>query len=72
MITLHIQNDGTGTDLIGNYRYEVKVNLYVIASGEVNGHWKPNGWPMLMDMIVQQEMDRAEVENELCVCDTWE
>jgi len=68
MLTLNIQNDGTGTDLIGNYRYEVKVNLHVVASGEVKGHWRPNGWPMLVETIAQQEMDKESSNGDKAQC----
>jgi len=34
MLIIKIQNDGTGTVEVGNYRYQVMVNETVIESGK--------------------------------------
>jgi translation initiation factor IF-1 len=51
MLLIEIVNDGTGTEEVGNYRYEVKVNKKVIAKGKVDGHWRKNAWWLLVLQI---------------------
>ena len=38
MLVVKIVNDNTGTEEIGNYNYQVFVNMTPIAGGRVEGH----------------------------------
>jgi len=52
MLIVKIQNDGTGTVDIGNYRYQVMVNETVIESGDIKGHFRRKGWRhLLLDLV---------------------
>jgi len=52
MLIIKIQNDGTGTVEIGNYRYQVMVNDTVIESGEITGFQRANGWARLVEDLI--------------------
>jgi hypothetical protein len=56
MLIILIHNDGTGTDRIGNYTYEVRINQKVIENGDITGHVRKNGWRELVHKL----MDRSE------------
>jgi hypothetical protein len=43
-----IQNDGTGSNECSNYDWRVLVNTYEIASGNVRGHRRTDGWQALI------------------------
>lgn len=60
MLIIHIQNI---TDLapISDYRYEVLVNLEVIASGEVKGHVRADGWAELVRKVIDQHLPANSV-----------
>ena len=54
MLIIKIQNDGTGTVEVGNYRYQVMVNDTVIESGDVKGHKRKKGWQqLLLDLVCE-------------------
>jgi len=55
MLTIKIVNDGTGTQAIGNYRYQVMVNETVIESGDVKGH-KRGDWRKLVAMMLENSL----------------
>ncbi len=64
MLIVKIQNDGTGTKDIGNYRYQVLVNETVIESGDIKGHSRRNGWrQLLLDLVAES--------NYWNLCDTF-
>jgi hypothetical protein len=52
MLIIKVQNT---TDLapVSDYRYEVLVNLEVIASGEVKGHVRADGWAELVRRVIE-------------------
>lgn len=62
MLIIKIQNDGTGTVEVGNYRYQVMVNETVIESGEVKGHKRiKRGWRgLLLDLVDQSSKSELE------------
>jgi hypothetical protein len=53
VLTIAIQNDGTGTDSSANYTYRVYVNRRQIGSGEVRGHIRKDGWAVLLRLIAE-------------------
>jgi len=55
MLHIKIINDGTGTDKEANYLYDVYINAKRIASGEILGHDRSDGWCKLVEMILEQE-----------------
>ena len=55
MLIIKIQNDGTGTVKVGNYRYQVLVNDTVIESGDVKGH-KRGDWRKLVAMMLEHSL----------------
>ena len=61
MLIIKIQNDGTGTPEIGNYRYQVMINDAVIESGEVKKHNRKEGWRGLLLNLVDQS-SKSELE----------
>ncbi len=61
MLIIKIQNDGTGTEKIGNYRYQVLINQTVIESGEVKEHVRSKGWQNLLDMLVNESYYQKKV-----------
>ena len=52
MLIIKIQNDGTGTVEVGNYRYQVMINETVIESGGIKGHTRNEGWQKLVGMLL--------------------
>jgi hypothetical protein len=68
MLIIKIQNDGTGTPEIGNYRYQVMVNDTVIESGEVKGHERKEGWRGLLLNLVDTS-SKKELENLIGLCE---
>ena len=64
MLIIKIQNDGTGTVDVGNYRYQVMVNDTVIESGEVKGHKRKDSWRSLMLLILIHSMRMIGKERE--------
>ena len=58
MLTLSIIQESENKDTRG-YRYNVRINYKVIASGKVKGHRRKDGW----EALVQQILDK-EKENE--------
>ena len=61
MLIIKIQNDGTGTIEVGNYRYQVMVNDTVIESGVLAAHQRKNGWRALLLELVDAS-GKAEIE----------
>ena len=55
MLIIKIQNDGTGTVEVGNYRYQVMVNETVIESGDVKGH-KRGDWRKLVALMLENSL----------------
>ena len=55
MLIIKIQNDGTGTPEIGNYRYQVLVNSTSIEVGEIKGH-KRGDWRKLVAMMLENSL----------------
>jgi hypothetical protein len=52
MLTILIHNDGTGTEKVGNYTYEVWINREVIEKGDITGHVRKNGWRELVHKLI--------------------
>lgn len=55
MLIIKIQNDGTGTVKLGNYRYQVMVNDTSIEVGEIKGH-KRGDWRKLVAMMLENSL----------------
>ena len=55
MLIVKIQNDGTGTTEIGNYRYQVLVNSTSIEVGDIKGH-KRGDWRKLVAMMLENSL----------------
>ena len=55
MLIIKIQNDGTGTPEIGNYRYQVLVNSTSIEVGDIKGH-KRGDWRKLVAMMLENSL----------------
>ena len=70
MLTIRIQNDGTGTEKVGNYRYQVLINQTVIESGEVKGHKRKEGWRGLLLELVDQS-SKNELEALIFTEEKW-
>ena len=47
MLIVLIHNDGTGTNEVGNYTYEVRVNHEVLTRGEIHDFPRSQGWRSL-------------------------
>jgi hypothetical protein len=56
MLIIKIQNDGTGTTEIGNYRYQVLVNSTSIEVGEIKGHKRSSGWRKLVARLLESSL----------------
>ena len=56
MLIIKIQNDGTGTPEIGNYRYQVMVNSTSIESGNIKGHRRSSGWRKLVARLLESSL----------------
>ena len=56
MLIIKIQNDGTGTPEVGNYRYQVMINSTVIESGDVKGHRRSQGWQKLVARVLENSL----------------
>lgn len=70
MLIIKIQNDGTGTVEVGNYRYQVLINQTVIESGEVKGHKRKEGWrSLLLDLVDQSS--KSELEALIFTEEKW-
>jgi hypothetical protein len=52
MLTILIHNDGTGTEKVGNYTYEVWINREVIEKGDITGHVRKSGWRELVHKLI--------------------
>jgi len=51
MLIVLVHNDGTGTEEIANYDYEVRINNEVLEHGHVQGHHRKDGWQALIREI---------------------
>ncbi len=54
MLIVLVHNDGTGTEEIANYDYEVRINHEVIERGQVQDHHRKDGWRTLIGAIVDK------------------
>lgn len=52
MLIVLIHNDGTGTNEVGNYTYEVRVNHEVLTRGEIRNFCRSHGWRSLLGKVV--------------------
>ncbi len=55
MLIVLIHNDGTGTEEIANYDYEVRINHEVIERGCINDHHRKDGWRPLIREIADHQ-----------------
>jgi hypothetical protein len=55
MLIVKIQNI-TNLSPVSDYRYEVLVNLEVIAGGEVKGHVRAEGWAELVRRVIEPHL----------------
>jgi len=51
MLIVHVHNEGTWPDNTADYTYKVYVNREEIASGEVIGHQRSDGWQELLRRV---------------------
>lgn len=60
-----LQNDGTGTDGLGNYRARVQVNDRLIWAGTVRNHDRRDPWRVLVRKLAEtaavEEPDGSQV-----------
>ena len=56
MLIIKIQNDGTGTVEVGNYRYQVLVNSTSIEVGDIKGHKRSSGWRKLVARLLESSL----------------
>jgi hypothetical protein len=54
MLIVLVHNDGTVTEGIANYDYEVRINHEVIERGRVQDHHRKDGWEALIREIADQ------------------
>jgi hypothetical protein len=54
MLIMLVHNDGTGTEEIANYDYEVRINNEVIERGRLQDHHRKDGWRTLIGEIVDK------------------
>jgi hypothetical protein len=64
MLIVLVHNDGTGTDEIANYDYEVRINHEVIERGRVQDHPRKDGWRALIGAIVNKYPDSVAEPKE--------
>jgi len=55
MLHIKIVNDSTGTQDSANYYYDVYINTKRIASGEIEGHDRSDGWEKLVEKLLDVE-----------------
>lgn len=60
MLVIKLINDGTGDNLVGNYRYTVEMKppyggSKVIARGTIKGHTRAWGWKALVYNLLSRE-----------------
>jgi len=53
-LILVITNEGTLDSPWGSYRWEARINRTVIASGQLPRHWRPAGWKVLVQRILNE------------------
>ena len=56
MLIIKIQNDGTGTPEVGNYRYQVLINSTSIEVGDIKGHTRSSGWRKLLVRLLESSL----------------
>jgi len=49
MMYIKLHNDGTGSDMEGNYDVEVLINSICVWRGRVEGHNRASGWRQLVE-----------------------
>jgi hypothetical protein len=54
MLIVLVHNDGTGTEKIANYNYEVRINHEVIEHGQILDHHRKDGWQALIREIADR------------------
>lgn len=54
MLIVHVHNEGTRPDNTADYTYKVYVNQKEIASGEVSGHQRSDGWRELLRRVADE------------------
>jgi len=57
VLIIKIQNDSTGTEEVGNYKYLVMVNDVVIELGDIKGHKRKEGWQKLVAMMLKESVE---------------
>ncbi len=60
MLWIKIQNDGTGTEKIGNYDYQVGLTDRILEEGRVEWHPRIEGWRGLVRRLL-----KASIKNEV-------
>jgi len=54
MLIVLVHNDGTCTQEIANYDYEVRINHEVIEHGRIENHNRRDGWQALIREIADR------------------
>ncbi len=65
MLTIHIHNDGTGSDDSANYDFSVLVNGREIDSGRITGHNRKDDWKTLLIELLWQNMTEKRWMQEI-------
>ena len=61
MLTLSIIQENTNiTDDTRGYRYNIRINYKVIASGKVKGHHRELGWEALVQQILDERRENEK------------
>ncbi len=64
MLIVLVHNDGTGTEEIANYDYEVRINSEVIERGHIQDHHRKDGWQALIREISDRHPHRQQTDPE--------
>ncbi len=64
MLIVLVHNDGTGTEEIANYDYEVRINHDVIEHGRILDHNRKDGWQALIREIADRHQPATTDPNQ--------
>lgn len=53
MLSIHFINDGSGDQIVGNYRWKVMINNTCLAEGIIKNHNRLSGWRGLVKYFTE-------------------
>lgn len=65
MLLITFQNDGTGTEEIGNYDWCVYINNKLLERGKLKNHKRINGWEGLIGDFVAKSLKLNKTVKEM-------